>query len=58
MRLSGAAKAAQDAANEQQRVAQAVELRRGIGWARAELSRLALTPGFGSKTVTVVGGKG
>jgi MinD-like ATPase involved in chromosome partitioning or flagellar assembly len=61
MKFSGAAKAAQDAADNQQRVAtaaQAAELRQGIGWARAELSRLAMTPGFGSKTVTVVGGKG
>ena len=49
--------AAQAAAEEQQRAAQVVELRQGVNWTQAELSNLAMTAGFGSRTVTVAGGK-
>ena len=60
MKLSSTvrAAAAQAAAEEQQRAAQVVELRQGVNWTRAELSNLAMTAGFGSRTVTVAGGKG
>ena len=61
MKLPGTAKAeaaAQILAQEEQAAAYTQQLHHQIGSAWAELSRLALTPGFGSKTVTVVGGKG
>lgn len=60
MKLPGNVKAAaaQAAAEERRRAAQVAERRQGIGWAWGELSHLALTSEFGSKTVTVVGGKG
>ena len=52
------AAAAQAVADQQQGAAHQAELAEAIACAWSELSRLALTPGFGSKTVTVVGGKG